>query len=410
MPKSSMAMRHAGRAQLTQGAEACLAVDHGGALGHLDGEPVRIERRAAHGVQDGGHHVGVSQLARAQVHRERERGAVAVAAVPVAQPPTGLADRPGAHLHDQAALLGHGKELVRREQSALGVLPADECLGADHLAGVEVHERLVEEPQLATLESVLKLLLDRQLLYGALAHRHVEQLGSRAAALLRAVHRRVGVLDQARGAHLVAGLGHRDADTGAEAQLGAARVHRLGELALKAVRDAHSLEHATDRLAQDGELVAAEAGHGVLWADRALDARRHLAEDLVAGGVAEAVVDALEAVDVEEVDGRGVAPAAAIDRVPEAVTEEGAVGQSGERVVERQALELGLHALAVGHVQEDAKEQRRLPVRVAADTVISSRIQTKRPSARLIRYSWTSASPDSAQSSSFEITRSASSG
>ncbi len=99
---------------------------------------------------------------------------------------------------------------------------------------------------------------------------------------------------------------------------------------------------------------------------RALDARGHLAEDLVAGAVAEAVVDALEAVDVEEVDGRGVAAAAAIDRVREPVTEEGAVGQPGERVVERQALELGLHALAVGHVEEDAEEERRLLVRVAA--------------------------------------------
>ena len=113
MPKSSMRDAHARGAQLAQGAEAGLAVGHRGALGHLDGEPVRVERRASHGVQHGGHHVGVGQLARAQIHREGERGAVAVAAVPVAQPPARLADRPGAHLHDQAALLGDRKELVR---------------------------------------------------------------------------------------------------------------------------------------------------------------------------------------------------------------------------------------------------------------------------------------------------------
>ncbi len=234
-----------------------------------------------------------------------------------------------------------------REQAALGVLPADQCLGADHLAVVEVHERLVEEPQLAALETVLELLLDRELLDGALAHRHVEQLRARASALLGAVHGRVSILHETRAVYLVAGLGHRDTDAGAETQLGAAREHRLGELPLKTVRNADGLEHAADRLAQNRELVAAEAGHGVLRANGALDARGHLAEDLVAGAMAKAVVDALEAVHVEEVDGRGVVAAAAIDRVRQPVTEEGAVGQPGERVVERQPLELGLHALAV---------------------------------------------------------------
>ena len=166
--------------------------------------------------------------------------------------------------------------------------------------------------------------------------------------------------------HLVARLGHRDADARAEAQLCAARVDRLGKLSLKAVGNTNRLEHAADRLAEDGELVAAEASHGVLRAQRALDARGHLAEDLVAGAVAEAVVDPLEAVDVEEVDGGGVTAAAAIDRVCEPVTEEGAVGQSGERVVEREALELGLHALAVRHVEEDPEEERLLLLRLAA--------------------------------------------
>jgi hypothetical protein len=43
-------------------------------------------------------------------------------------------------------------------------------------------------------------------------------------------------------------------------------------------------------------------------------------------------------------------------------------------------------------------------------TVISSRIQITLPSARLMRYSCTSASPEAAHAASFVITRSASSG
>src|SRR3712207_8092601 len=51
---------------------------------------------------------------------------------------------------------------------------------------------------------------------------------------------------------------------------------------------------------EDRELVAAEAGEGVLGADGGLQHPAHLADEPVPGGVPEAVVDALEAVEVEE--------------------------------------------------------------------------------------------------------------
>jgi len=52
--------------------------------------------------------------------------------------------------------------------------------------------------------------------------------------------------------------------------------------------------------------------------------------------VAEAVVDRLEVVEVDEEDADAAAtPGRAGDRVGDAVAEEGAVGEAGERVVER---------------------------------------------------------------------------
>ena len=127
--------------------------------------------------------------------------------------------------------------------------------------------------------------------------------------------------------------------------------------------------------------------------------------------VPEAVVDPLEAVHVEEVDGGGLAAPAPLDRVAQAVGEERAVGQAGERVVQREPLELGLHALAVRHVEEDAVEERSTPCRRRRAPRSSRRgSRSQLPSARLIRYSCTSASPELAQSASLEITRSASSG
>ena len=169
----------------------------------------------------------------------------------------------------------------------------------------------------------------------------VEQLRRvSAAALLGAVHRGVGVLDQTLAHPCFARVGEREPDAGAETQLGAARRDRLRERALQPVGHADGLEHAADGLAEHRELVAAEAGDRVLRAERALEPARHLAQHLVPSSVAEAVVDALEAVEVDEVDGGDARLGAPPERVAQAVGEECAVGKSGQRVVESEPLEL----------------------------------------------------------------------
>jgi hypothetical protein len=56
-------------------------------------------------------------------------------------------------------------------------------------------------------------------------------------------------------------------------------------------------------LQQHGELVAAEAGGGVGRAQAPLEPAGGGHQELVAGGVAEAVVDVLEVVQVDEQDG-----------------------------------------------------------------------------------------------------------
>ena len=61
--------------------------------------------------------------------------------------------------------------------------------------------------------------------------------------------------------------------------------------------DLGGLGHVTG-LEQHGELVAPEAGHGVTGPGRASQPLGDGDEQLVAGGVAEAVVDHLEVVDV----------------------------------------------------------------------------------------------------------------
>jgi hypothetical protein len=122
------------------------------------------------------------------------------------------------------------------------------------------------------------------------------------------------------------------------------------------VRDRHVLQ-------QDRELVAAQARHGVFGAQAGAQPSRHFAQGRVAGGVPERVVDQLEAVEVEEQHGQhALRAAAARDGVGQALGEQEAVGQLGQRVVVGQVLQALLHLHAFVDVRADGHEVRDRPV------------------------------------------------
>ena len=86
---------------------------------------------------------------------------------------------------------------------------------------------------------------------------------------------------------------------------------------------------------------------------RSLQAARDLDEQIVAGVVAEAVVDALEPVEIEEQHRqRRGPPARAADRDVQAVEEQDAVRQAGQRIVDRLVGEPGRRALALDRVAD----------------------------------------------------------
>jgi hypothetical protein len=168
--------------------------------------------------------------------------------------------------------------------------------------------------------------------------RHERRVPVLPAGLGR-VHRQVRPSQQVAG-YLVRCRTEGDPDAGPDHQLGALddqrRPHDLedalgdGMLAVMA----HVLE-------EDGELVAAQAGDGVDRPQALPDPLGHLDQQLVPGGVAEAVVDGLEAVEVQEQhrDGRHQARGAR-QRQAEAVEEQRPVRQLCERVVQGGAGEL----------------------------------------------------------------------
>ncbi len=157
-----------------------------------------------------------------------------------------------------------------------------------------------------------------------------------------------------------------DGDAEARAQVAAAAVEheRAPQLGREAVGDATDVGEAGDALEQDHELVAAEAGDRVAGAQCRRQALGRGHQQLVAGAVAERVVDDLEVVDVTEQDrepAAGLAPA--LERGGQHAVEPRPVRQPGERVEP-----LGV-ALAVGDVDALGDEVVRVTLLVADQRV-----------------------------------------
>ncbi len=116
---------------------------------------------------------------------------------------------------------------------------------------------------------------------------------------------------------------------------------------------------------EDGELVAADAGDGIGLAKLLAQVARHLDEHVVAGTVAEDVVDLLEAVDVEEDDRAGKLRPARLDEGQfELLEERAAVEETGERIGAGETDELGLALLALDGVADGAQQRPRLDLRL----------------------------------------------
>ena len=146
----------------------------------------------------------------------------------------------------------------------------------------------------------------------------------------------------------------RDADADADLEHQTLDRERLPQRLDQALGDPARRREIGRARQQDRELVAAQPGDGVGRAQRPLQARPDFGQQQIAELMAERVVDVLEAVEVEQQDRHVVTGALrASDGVLDPVVEQGAVGQGGQRVVQGQALELGLLRLALGDVAQD---------------------------------------------------------
>src|SRR6185312_3479681 len=165
------------------------------------------------------------------------------------------------------------------------------------------------------------------------------------AVSLRRVKRAVGALEQRLGCGRAA-LAERDADARRHLDRRVARVHGRPHRRDDLARNEAALLARMYPFENDDELVARKARDEVGRAHRRRQASAELAQHVVAGRMAERVVDPLEAVDVEEQQ-RDLPLAAlrAAQRSGDAVVERVTVRQTGQRVLLREPLELSLDFL-----------------------------------------------------------------
>ena len=128
-----------------------------------------------------------------------------------------------------------------------------------------------------------------------------------------------------------------DADAAGDAGFAVRQQKGFGEAGDERVGDLQRAGGFADIGHDHGEFVTAHPRHGVALANPSAQPLRDLLQQEVAGGVAEAIIDALESVKVDPQHGGTtfVSPGVA-QGLTHAVPEQVAVGQVGQAVVVRQ--------------------------------------------------------------------------
>ena len=235
----------------------------------------------------------------------------------------GLVQHPGAERDDEPGLLGQREELQRGHHAAVGMLPPHQRLDAGDRPVAEVDHRLIGDAQLPALDGVRQLVAERESGAGAIVqHRRVVRRAPLAECLawyiaMSALRRsRVTSSSSPNAMPMLADVRTVSPPT----VTGWASASCTRSAALRALVGRRALE-------QHRELITAESGDGVALTEGLLEAPRDLDEQRVAGRMAEAVVDRLEVVEIDEEHRRPAVP-----------RRHGRAG-TGHRIVERDAIE-----------------------------------------------------------------------
>src|SRR6202142_3817458 len=200
---------HAGFMQHRELGREALAGAHQDALGELELHARGIDAVLRQQAQCRVREAIDTQLLHAHVHRRRERTEAEHA--PALGLQRCLPQHPRADRHDQPAVLGNRYEFVRPDQSALGVVPADQRLDAGDPAIGGADLGLVVQTELSTIEGPAQFAFDIELGVGARGQRLRVGPPAVPALALGMVHGGIAVLEQGLGVQAVVRI-HGDPD------------------------------------------------------------------------------------------------------------------------------------------------------------------------------------------------------
>ena len=240
--------------------------------------------------------------------------------------------------------------------AALRMVPADQRLEADELLRLGVDQRLEDQVELLGGDRRAQIALepDAVLLLRLKFRREIAR--DAAAGVLRLVERKVGLEDQVVDGRPVDRT-ERAADRHADADLGLVDHVRFLDRLDDPVGQLLDLLAALRVGDDDGELVAAHAADVAVRTDLVDQALGDGAKHGVALGVAEGVVDRLEAVEVEEHDRAGhIAGRRRAQRLAKQLADAATVGQAREDVHVGEVGQPLLRLADLGDVGADAAE------------------------------------------------------
>lgn len=293
--------------------------------------------------------------------------ALAGRGLPKRQVAAGLADHPLIDQGHEAGVFGGVEEFPGRDETLRGMLPAEQGLKADDLPGMHLENGLVEDAELSTVEGGAEIGFKLQAGDGAVVHSGIEEFGAASAHGLSATQSGFSVAEGIVGPFRL-GRTESAADTDAGVDFALLEDEGSGDGGVNAFGYAEDVTGIGAGFEQDDELVASEAGEhgvrsgflaragdGVSGAEGSLQANPDFDQDLISSGGPHRVIEGLEGVDINQQQrvAEVRVPLRLREAALEAIEEEAAIRQSGERVVQGMVGELGFRLDAPGDIAVD---------------------------------------------------------
>ncbi len=286
--------RDAGGAKLLQRALDQRRIVEQHVLGHLDADALRRHVVRREEIEQASGEIGRMEMAAGEIDAD-EAAADGERRCDCAD---ALEDQPVDLLAD-AAFLGDVEEVVRYQQAALRMAPAQQRFVADDLAVVEALDRLEERLEFLAHDRAAQIAFELEQIQRVAMQRLVEQREAMTALGLRAVHRDVGIAQEILGL-AIARRGDCDADARRGEHFLVGEADRRVQHVDQALRGKRRVFVVLDVGEQHRELIAAEARDDIARLQAIGDAAADFLEQFIAEQMADRVVDDLEAVEIEE--------------------------------------------------------------------------------------------------------------